>query len=317
MDIKQLTQEIKAGYKISREEAKNLIEENLEPLLEAANEIRLHFNTNQFDLCSIINGKSGKCSENCTYCAQSAHYKTCIEEYPLMDQEEIIKDALYHEVRGVYRYSIVTSGKKLAFEDVEEICEIYKKIGEVSHLKLCASHGLLTREELRMLKEAGVKRYHNNLESSRDYFNKLCTTHTYDEKIETIKNAKAEGLEVCCGGIFGVGETMLDRIDMAFEIKELDIDSIPLNILNPIKGTPLESAEPISEEEFLKSVAIFKLINPTKVIRLAGGRNFLTGYGEKAFRSGVSGTITGDLLTTCGNNIEADKALVTALGYKL
>lgn len=311
----EIVDKVKSGYSLTKEEAMALLNSELQELLEAADEIRVHFCGNQFDFCSIINGRSGKCSEDCKYCAQSAHYKTDVEEYELLDTQTVLEDAIHHACEGVRRYSIVTSGKKMTEDDVEQVCKIYERLKEDLTLKLCASHGLLEKEHLEALKKSGVKRYHNNLETSRRFFPSICSTHTYEEKIETIKMAKETGLEVCSGGIFGIGETMEDRIDMAFELRELDVDSIPLNILSPIAGTPLEGCHYITEDEFLRVAAIFRFVNPTKVIRLAGGRSLLDGYGEKAFRGGINGTITGDLLTTCGNNIAKDCELVTELGY--
>lgn len=313
--LAEIADKIKSGYSITKEEAMALLDNELQELLEVADEIRAHFCGDKFDFCSIINGKSGKCSEDCKYCAQSAHYKTNIEEYELLDTQTVLEDAIHHACEGVGRYSIVTSGKRMTKDDVEEVCKIYERLDEDLTLRLCASHGLLGKEDLETLKKSGVKRYHNNLETSRRFFPSICSTHTYEEKIETIKMAKEAGLEVCSGGIFGIGETMEDRIDMAFELRELDVDSIPLNILSPIAGTPLEGCQYITEDEFLRAVAIFRFVNPTKVIRLAGGRSQLKGYGERAFRGGINGTITGDLLTTCGNNIAKDRELVTELGF--
>lgn len=308
--MNQLVEQICKGYEITKPEALELLSYNVEVLTQAADCIRDHFCGNTFDFCSIINGKSGKCSENCTYCAQSAHYNTEAEVYSLLEEEVIFMDALHHACEGVNRYSIVTSGKRLDEEDVEAVCGIYKRIHEDLTIKLCASHGLLDQKALTKLKEAGVKRYHNNLETSRSFFPQICTTHTYDEKLETIKVAQEIGLEVCSGGIFGLGESMEDRIDMAFELKALEVDSIPLNVLNPIPGTPLYGKETITEEAFLKAAAIYRFIHPTKVIRLAGGRNLLTKYGKLAFEGGVNGTITGDLLTTCGQKIADDQRMI-------
>lgn len=315
--LKQWVKDIKAGYQITKEEAISLFDHPTEKLIEAANEIREYFCGNHFDFCSIINGKSGKCSEDCKYCAQSAHYETCTDNYPLLSVSEFVKDAKHNASQGVGKYSIVTSGKKLNNQEVGDVCKAYQAIKESVDVKLCASHGLLDEEGMFALKASGVTRYHNNLETSRNFFPNICTTHTYEEKIKTIKAAKVAGLEVCSGGILGLGESVIDRIDLAFELRALGVDSIPMNMLNPIPGTPVENITKITEDEFLKAIALFRLINPTKYIRLAGGRNLLEGYGINAFRGGVNATITGDLLTTCGNKIADDIQMVKALGYTL
>lgn len=314
--LHEMTNKIKNGYLINRTEAIKLLDYDFESLGKFANEIREHFLQNEFDICSIVNGKSGKCSEDCKFCAQSSYHTTDIEVYPLKDTDYFVEDAKYHKDRGIKRYSIVTSGKKLSNIEIDKIVCSYKAINNYVDIKTCASHGLLSKEDLRKLKEAGVKRYHNNLETSRNYFDNICTTHTYDEKIKTIKDAQSVGLEVCSGGIFGLGESEIDRIDMAFEIRDLGVKSIPLNALDYIKGTKIDSKS-IKEEEFLKMVAIYRFINPSAQIRLAGGRNLLTNYGELAFKCGANATISGDLLTTCGNSIADDIKMIEKLGFEI
>ncbi|WP_195938479.1 biotin synthase BioB [Romboutsia sp. 1001713B170131_170501_G6] len=312
----EMTNKIKNGYLINRKEAIKLLDYDFESLGKFANEIREYFLQNEFDICSIVNGKSGRCSEDCKFCAQSSYHTTDIEVYPLKDTDYFVEDAKYHKDRGIKRYSIVTSGKKLSNIEIDKIVNSYKSINKYVDIKTCASHGLLSKEDLRKLKKAGVKRYHNNLETSRNYFDNICTTHTYDEKIKTIKDAQSVGLEVCSGGIFGLGESEIDRIDMAFEIRDLGIKSIPLNALDYIKGTKIDSKS-IKEEEFLKMVAIYRFINPSAQIRLAGGRNLLTNYGELAFKCGANATISGDLLTTCGNSIADDIKMIEKLGFEI
>ncbi|MGL5642330.1 MAG: biotin synthase BioB, partial [Paraclostridium sp.] len=267
--------------------------------------------------CSIVNGKSGKCSEDCKFCSQSAFHKTNIDIYPLLSQEQFVNDAKYHFEKGVKRYSIVTSGRKLESKDLKNVCKSYRSIKNEVGIKVCASHGLLDKDELKQLKLSGVERYHNNLETSRNFFNKICTTHTYEDKIKTIKAAQNVGLEVCSGGIIGLGESEIDRIDMAFELRDLNIKSIPINVLNYIEGTNIKLERPITEEAFLKTIAIFRFINPNSYIRLAGGRNLLTNYGKLAFEGGANATITGDLLTTCGNNIDNDIKMIRELGFDI
>ncbi len=313
----KLTNDIITGHEITYNEALELAQYPLEDLLSCSREIMDRFNERQFDFCTIINGKSGHCSEDCTYCAQSAHYKCQVEVYALVDSEDVVAAARVHEANKVSKFSLVTSGKRLGQNDLEKAIQIYKTLKKETRIKLCASHGLLSYDELRALKDAGVRRYHNNLETSRKHFRKICTTHTYDEKIATIKSAQMAGLEVCSGGIMGLGETMQDRIDLAFELKSLKISSIPLNILNPIEGTPLYGSKHIDEDAFYKTCAIFRFIHPTATIRLAGGRALLSDKGKKVFGSCVNGSITGELLTTSGNDTANDMHMVKELGYEI
>lgn len=315
--INKLVQDIKNGYLINKAEAMELLKYDLEILSEKANEIREYFLGNKFDLCCIVNGKSGKCSEDCKFCAQSGHHKTNVDVYPLLTEDEFIKDAKYHHNKEVKRYSIVTSGKRLSKAEIEKVCKSYQSIKKEVGIKTCASHGLLDEGDMRNLKAVGVDRYHNNLETSRNHFKKICSTHTYDEKIQTIKAAQKSGIEVCSGGIFGLGESKEDRIDMAFELRSLNIKSIPLNMLNYIEGTPMGHVEKITEEEFLKALAVYRFVNPDAQIRLAGGRNLLTEYGKLAFKGGANATITGDMLTTCGNGIDEDLKMIKELGFEI
>ena len=276
--------------------------------------IQQKFFGNRVDLCTIINGKSGRCSENCKYCAQSARHNTGVDEYDFLPTEKILEVALTDERAGVNRFSIVTSGRTLDGKNFERAIETYKILREKLKIELCASHGLLTYEQLQRLKAAGVKRYHHNLETSRRYFPQICTSHTFDDRIKTIELARAVGLEVCSGGIIGMGETWQDRIDLAFELAALEIKSIPINILNPIKGTPLENLPTLKPEEILRTVAIFRYINPTAHIRLAAGRKFLPDNGASAFLHGASAAITGNMLTTSNTNISSDMKLLGELG---
>ena len=315
--LSELKNKILKGYKISKDEAINLLNEDLDKLCISADEIRIYFCGNNFDICTIINGKCGNCSEDCKYCAQSVKYNTNIEKHSLCTTETILKDAKYNADKGIIRYSVVTSGRKLLKKDLDSLCRTYAEVKEKVNISLCASHGLLNYEEFLKLKNSGVSRYHNNLETSRNFFPKICTTHTYDEKIKAIKYAKEAGLEVCSGGILGLGESMLDRIDMLFELRELGIKSIPVNILNPIKGTPLENNKPLSEEEILRSIAIFRFIIPDAFIRLAGGRGLFNDKGKSAFLSGANAAISGDMLTTSGITIQDDLKMLSDLNYRV
>ena len=316
-NITVLVNKISDGYDISREEALLLVETPLRPLRAAADGLRAHFCSDSFDMCSIINGKSGRCSENCRYCAQSAHYSGSCEEYPLMHTQQLLEGAQYNEERGVGRFSVVTSGKRLSEAEIDKLCESYREISGKSAISLCASHGLLCYEDFVKLKAAGVTRYHNNLETSRRNFPNICTTHTYDDKLAAIKAAQRAGLEVCSGGIMGLGETWEDRIDMALELRELGIKSVPLNVLNPIKGTPLGGSRTLTEDEVCRIAAIWRFILPQAKIRLAGGRGLFADKGERIFGSGANAAITGDMLTTSGITIAEDMALVKRLGFEV
>lgn len=314
----ELKQKIYAGADITRDEALALVNVPLEELTAAANEIRENVCENRFDMCTIVNGKCGRCPEDCKYCAQSAHYRTdCQETYPLLSTEELVKGARYNKEQGVLRYSIVTSGRRLSDAEVEQVCGSIREIRRQVDIEVCVSFGLLGEAQFRKIKEAGASRVHCNLESSRNYFPQICTTHTYDEKIETLKAAQRAGLSVCSGGIMGLGETMEDRIDMALTIRELGVKSIPMNLLNPIKGTPYENNRILTNDELCRIVAIVRFIIPDGFIRLAGGRGLLGDKGEKCFRSGANAAISGDMLTTAGITVATDMALVKGLGYEV
>ncbi|MBR0290416.1 MAG: biotin synthase BioB [Selenomonadaceae bacterium] len=286
----------------------------LEDLQAGAALIQKNFCGNHIDLCTIITGKSGRCGEDCKYCAQSARHKTGVDEYNFLPIEKILEVALTDERAGVNRFSIVTSGRTLDGKNFERAIEAYKILRDKVKLEFCASHGILTAEQLQRLKAAGVTRYHHNLETSRRFFPHICTTHTFDDRIKTIKLAQKIGLEICSGGIIGMGETWQDRIDLAFELAALEIKSIPINILNPIKGTPLENLKPLPAEDILRTIAIFRYINPTANIRLAAGRKFLPDNGASAFLHGASAAITGNMLTTSNTNIKSELKLISELG---
>ena len=317
MKVKELKEKVLNGKLIGKEEALFLAKEApLKELTEAANEIRKHFCEDKFDICTIINGKSGKCSENCKFCAQSSFYDTHIKEYSLLNSKAIVKEAKYNDERGVLRFSIVTSGRKLSYKEIDSVCESIKEISKNTSVSVCGSFGLLSEEQYKKLKEAGLTRVHNNLETSRKNFKNICTTHTFDEKVQAIKNAKNAGLNICSGGIMGLGETMEDRIDMALELRELGVLSIPVNILNPIKGTPFENNKLLTNDEICRIVAVYRFLIPNGAIRLAGGRGLLQDKGESCFLSGANAAISGDMLTTSGITIKEDMNLLNKIGYK-
>lgn len=316
--MKDLAKEIIHGRVLKRgEDFSFFLTADSNELLQGANMIRQELCGNKVDLCTIINGRSGRCSENCKFCAQSSHHHTRIKEYDFLDTEIILEDCKRNEAKGVHRYSIVTAGRTLIGKDFGKAIETYKKIHEECSINLCASHGLLTEEQFIHLKEAGVSMYHANIETSRRNFPNVCTTHTYEDKIHQLKLAKKAGLKVCSGGIIGMGETWDDRIDMAISLSELQVESIPINALMPIKGTYYEDLEPLSQEDILRTVAIFRYINPTAYIRMAAGRNYFEEGGAKIFLCGANATITGDMLTTVGNNTIQDKEMLTSLGFDI
>lgn len=315
--VKELKKKVLEGKLITKEEALTLVDVPLEELSQVANEIREYFCGNKFDICTIINGKSGKCSENCKYCAQSAFFNTAVEEYELLEEEILVRQAKYNKERGVLRYSIVTSGKKLNEQEVDNLCKSIPAIRQETGIHVCASLGLLDENAFRKLKKAGISRVHNNLETSRNNFPNVCTTHTFDEKVKSIKAAIGAGLDVCSGGIMGLGETMEDRIDMVLEIRDLGVRSVPINMLNPIKGTPYEKNQMLNNEEMCRIVAIVRFLVPDASVRLAGGRGLLPDKGRQCFLSGANAAISGDMLTTGGITIEMDMKMLRELGYQI
>lgn len=302
---------------INKEEALSLLCVDKAMLWKKANDIRNIMCEDSFDLCSIINGKSGLCSENCKYCSQSKFYNTNCETYSLIDEETVLKQAIQNEKEGAHRFSIVTSGKKLDKNEIEKVSKIYSLLNEKTNIKLCASHGLQDYEDFIKLKNSGVTRIHNNLETSQNFFPKICSTHSYEDKVKTIKDAQKAGLEVCSGGIINLGESFEDRIDLAIELRNLNITSIPINILNPIKNTPLENNGKLEYDEIKTVFAIFRFINPKAQIRLAGGRGQLDDLGKEIFKAGANAAITGKMLTIEGISIKNDHELLKSLGFSI
>ena len=284
-------------------------------LCRIADEVRGHFFKNKIETCSIVNARSGRCSENCKWCAQSAHNRTGASVYPLLPSGEILDAAKASDAAGIERFSIVTSGRALSDADVEEVACAFKKMRAQTGLKLCGSLGLLTKPQLQKLFEAGMTRYHCNLETAPSFFPKLCSTHTIGDKIRTITWAREVGLQICSGGIIGMGETFEQRIELAVALRGVGSVSIPVNILNPIKGTPLEGAKRLSDDEILRAFAMFRIINPDAHIRFAGGRILVGELQKSLLKSGVSAAIVGDMLTTVGAKLSDDFAMFRELGY--
>lgn len=320
MDIKALKEKVLSGGSLTADEALALVDiddtERAE-LYDAAAGITARFGPRKFDSCSIINARSGRCPEDCKWCAQSAHFNTTISNYPLVEREVCMDMAAYNRRAGIGRFSLVTSGRSVKGEALDTICSYYSQLSRDTDIYLCASMGLLDDEAMRRLHEAGVKRYHCNLESARSFFPTLCSTHTQDEKIATINRARRVGMEICSGGIIGMGESMRQRVEFALELREVDPVSIPLNVLQPIPGTPLEHQPPLTDTEVLDTVAIFRMVHPRAILRFAGGRARISARAQReALRIGINGAIMGDLLTTIGAQIEQDKAMVKECGYE-
>ncbi len=284
-------------------------------ILAAASEIREHFKGKEIILCGITNAKSGKCSEDCKFCAQSSHYKTNVPSYPLKKAKQIVAEAKEAAKNGAEFFGIVTSGKRL--NDKKEWAEILKAIERLRGIGIspCASLGIIDMEKANELKSAGLFRYHHNLETARSFFKNICTTHDYEDDIETIRAAKSTGLSVCAGALIGMGENISHRIELAETLRELNVDSVPLNILSPIKGTPLSHMKALSPMEILMTIAIFRFMLPAKDIKLCGGK-------EKNLRqllplgilSGANSLMTGNYLTTAGRDSSLDHEMILDLG---
>ena len=303
MQLKDLADKIIDGYEITKEEALELYDAPLEELKESASKITSHFFKEAIELCCISNGKCGKCSENCKFCSQSRYYNTEIQQSVLKSVDEFFKEAQANDKRGVHRFSIVTAGVRLSKAELKTIAQAYKKISSELKISCCGSLGLLDYDDFVMLKESGLKRYHNNLETSPNFFKEICTTHTMKQKEDTIALAKKAGLEICSGCILGMVE---DRVDIALELRKLQVDSTPINILNPIKGTPLENRPTVHPDEVRRTIALFRHVLPKTVLRLAGGRLIIQKYFTDLYKYGINAEITGDMLTTAGLTVADD-----------
>lgn len=287
-------------------------------LCEAAHEITRCRMGDRFDTCSIINAKSGNCPEDCRWCAQSVHYPTAAERYPLLPAEACVEQARRNEQQGVRRFALVTSGKRLNAPDLARISETVRRIRRETRVRCCASLGLLDTDALRRLRASGVENYHCNIETAPSFFPRLCTTHTIAQKVETLRAARSLGFRLCSGGIIGMGETMEQRVEMALFLRKEGIRSIPLNLLQPIPGTPLAGTAPLAADELLATIALFRWINPDAYLRFAGGRRQLPeAVQRQALYVGINAAITGDLLTTAGCGTDSDRALFRSAGYSL
>jgi len=289
----------------------SLLELPLAELLAAADKARREFTGDRLELCSIVNAKSGLCSEDCKFCVQSQRHSAKVLVYPLKNKEEIVKAAEKARDIGAQKFGIVTSGNRPTDRELETIAQAIAEIRKDVGVRVCASLGALKRSELEALKQAGLSRYHHNIETSPRFYPQITSTHGFQERVDTVKAAKATGLEVCSGGIIGMGEGWRDRIEMAAILKELDVDSVPINILVPIKGTPLETLNTISCADAVKAIAIFRIILKDKIIKIAAGREtVLKDFQAMGFMAGANGMLIGGYLTVKGREIEEDRRLI-------
>lgn len=316
-EVARLRDIVLGGGQLSEEQVYSLVGAPSQALRDAAAAVTAKFCSRNFDSCSIVNARSGLCSENCKWCAQSSHYNTGCRTYPVIDHDECMKAARYNAANGVKRFSLVASGRSVKGEALRQITSMLREVKEQTGIFTCASLGLLTTEELQQLWDCGVRRYHCNLETAPSYFSHLCTTHTIEDKLATIAAAQKIGFEVCSGGIIGMGETAQQRAEFALTLRRARPHSIPVNILSPIPGTPLEGTAPISDDEILDTIAIMRLTHPAVEIRFAGGRARLSREVQlETMRVGINGGLVGDMLTTVGSTIASDKALIQDAGYK-
>jgi biotin synthase len=299
---------------LTRSDARRLLKADDDTLLRYANMVRRHFKGDGIHLCSIINAKSGSCSENCRFCAQSSHHKTQVQSYPLVSGTMVKKAHGLARAHGASCFGIVTSGNRISSREVDSLCAASKALLN-SGTKVSISLGELDEQSLRQLKKNGVTRYHHNLETSKRFFKNICTTHTFDDRVATIKRAKKVGFEICSGGLFGLGETMADRLDLAFTLRDLDVDSVPLNFLNPVPGTPLACSPRLSPYEILRTIALFRFVLPEKNISVCGGREVnLRDMQSWIFYAGASGMMVGGYLTTPGRSVEQDIQMIKDAG---
>lgn len=299
---------------------KNLYNLNVNKLVEISAKITSENFDNSIEACSIISARTGKCGENCRYCSQSSHNHAQIECHPLVDLETVRKAAESARANGASRFALVTSGRRPNDEDFPKLLEMLRIVNSIDGLTACASLGILTEEQMKQLAEAGCVRYHHNINTCESYHPEICTTHTYQDRINTIKLAKKYGIEVCCGVIIGMGETREQRIEMAQELAKIAPESVPVNILTPIKGTPFENyIDKIDEEEIVKTMCIFRIAMPKAQIRFAGGRSSRLNKEnqELCLKAGVNAIIVGNYLTTLGQSVEEDKATFEKLGKVL
>ncbi len=320
--ITELKEKVLHGGDISFEEAFELIGledgKAIHHLINSAHEITLHFNSNQPGLCSLINAKSYLCGEDCAFCAQSVRFDTGADRYDLLDPEVILAAAKKAQAKGAKNFCIVTSGAAPLPDEFDKLLPIIKRLVKETSLNIDASLGFVTKEQAEKLSEAGLRRFNHNVQTSREFYPNIVSTHSYDTRLNTLRALLEGGLELCSGGILGMGESREDRVKMAFELKRFQPHCVPVNLLNPRPGTPLEKAPPMDPLEAVKTIAVFRFVLPHANIKLAGGREgALREYQELALRGGANGLIMGGYLTTQGNPIAADFAMLERIGYEV
>lgn len=319
--IEQLEDRIMGGGSIQRSEAEELLnvsDDCLVRLAAAADRVRIHFRGRFFDACSLINARSGRCGEDCAFCAQSSRNETECKTYGLVSQNEILTAASQAHEYGASRFCTVTSGGALSAADFESLLLSLDRVRTEIDIPLDASLGFLDEQKASKLAAVGVTRYNHNLETSRDYYPQICTTHEFEQRVSTVKTVLGKGLSACSGGIIGLGETPMQRLDLAFTLAELGVDCVPVNILDPRPGTPLAEASPPEPLEIIKTLALFRLILPKATIKIAGGREKNLGdFQGMALRSGANGMIIGGYLTTGGRALEDDLKMIRLAGFEI
>lgn len=310
-----------AGREVSYEEGCRLInlpDSSLFDILASTEKVRRNFKGIEVNLCSIVNAKSGLCQEDCSFCSQSSFYNADIKTYPMIDSREIISAAALASGNSAREFSIVTSGTGVYDErDIEILVDAIQGMKKDMPLERCASLGITNKDVLLKLKDAGLESYHHNLETSRSFFPNICTTHDYDDDVNVIKTAKELGFYVCCGGIFGIGESRPQRVELAVTLRELDVDSVPINFLNPRPNTPLEGANYLTPTECLKIIALYRFMLPKKDIVICGGRHVnLRDMQCLIFAAGANGMMIGNYLTTMGRPQDEDLKMIRDLGLK-
>jgi biotin synthase len=317
--VRQIGERVLAGGAVGFQEGVELFERSdydVHELFHVANRLRLNQFGNRIHLCSIVNAKSGNCPEDCGFCSQSARHATAVQKYGLISTEEMVKAARKASEQGASAIGVVTAvrGYSAASKDFQKLVDGIKAIVQDGRVEGHASLGIMGEEEFRQLKMAGLTEFNHNLETGRSHFPKICTTHTYDERVSTIKAAKAAGIRVCSGGIIGMGEEPAHRAELAFALKELDVDEVPLNFLVSVDGTRLETAAPLQPLEMLKAISLFRWILPTKNIFICAGRQHLGELQSMIFFAGASGVMVGDFLTTKNRGVSDDLKMLRDLG---
>lgn len=320
MDFEQLAEKSLRGEIVNREEMKavlNAPDEQLPELLDAAFKVRHHYFGKRVQIHVLQNAKSGLCPEDCHYCSQSSISAAPIDKYPLLPREKLLDGALRAKAAGAVRYCMVNSGRGPTQREIEEMAEVVREIKEQVPINICCSLGIMNQAKARILKEAGVERINHNLNTSRRHYPKICTTHTYEDRVETVENVKSAGLSPCCGGIIGMGETADDIIDMALALRDLDVDSIPINFLHPISGTPLQGANDLTPQRCLKALCVFRFINPSKEIRVAGGRELNLRSLQPMSLYPANSIFVNGYLTTPGQKASEAHRMIEDLGFEI